>query len=317
MIIDIHSHLGKMTNWPEAEIHDYLYTMERENVDISFLFPLPYQLSFDGLERVILKYKLDGDKPVFSSDVLESLQNPYAIVNEHYYNVIRNCRTENKELMFVPILHPILDSPDYLRTMILKYDPPALKLHGTGSGIVPSDISEEIIKIFRDSDLPLIIHTDFSRTNDQNYIDKTNSALNWAKWAVKNNVRICLAHGARLQPEALDLVNRSEILRVGIAPVQRVSRNINRLEAELSNYTPYEYLCYLRDNVDPCKIFFDLDYNWNRLPGSNTPDYSSSELVEKVFSEYKEYIFYQNALAFFHKIKAKSRFTFPCSDESD
>lgn len=306
MIIDVHSHLGRMINWPEAEIADYYNTMKRENIDIGILFPLPYQVDFDNLERVFLKYTLDGKTPAFSSDVLDSLKNPYRIINEHYYNIINSFRPIGKEILFVPIIHPILDEPDMIQTMIARYDPPALKVHGTGSGVVPSDFSSDLMEIIRVNNLPLIIHTEYSRIDNLNYIDKSNSALNWARWAVENHIKVCLAHGARLQPEALRLVNESDFLCIGIAPIQRVSRNSNRLESELPDYSPEEYLKFLRDHVDHRKILFDLDYNWNRIPNSNIPDYSASSTVKSIFGPESDLVLFKNAISFFSKLSTRS-----------
>ncbi len=303
MIIDIHSHLGKKLWWPEAEISDYYRTMKLEGVDYGVVFPLPYQLSFENDEQVILKFKVENNERIFASDCLVDLSNPYKKVNQYYFECVNNFKEGKGKIIFVPIIHPILDDVAYLKEIIKNYNPPALKIHGTGSGVTPYDIQQEYIEIVRDSKLPIIVHTDYSRTQENfSFIDKKNDAYSWAMWADKNKIKVCLAHGARLQMDALKIVNESEYVSIGIAPIQRVSRNSNRLEACLDKYEPIEYLEYIRKNVNYRKIMFDLDYNWNRMPDTNEPDYSSSKLVKMIFGEMSDYIFYKNVLDFFDKL---------------
>lgn len=305
IVIDSHSHLGFCRGWVEAVLPEYLSLMDDEGVDIGFLFPVPWELDFEKQAELYLNWRYVDGKTEYFSTVLSDIKAPYRDINAYIAMMVKEYQAE-KELFFIPMIHPYLDSAQQIEAYIDQYDPIAIKIHGTGSGIEPQKIPADRIEVLKRSGRPLILHTDYARSS-KDAIVNSNSPASWAKWLLKHDLNGCLAHGARLDKEALDIINKYDNVVLSIAPCHRVSKNAGRLGVELNSYDPYTYLAYLRDYVNNSKILFDLDYSWNRDVPSNNPVSNTSELVRAVFKDRASDVLSKNAIRFYQRLQQQSR----------
>lgn len=303
MIIDIHSHIGKSLRWPEANIENYIDLMHKENVDIGFLFPVPYQVDLEIKDKVVLNWKCNGKSIEFFSETLDSIVNPYSKINDHFRSIVENYYGD-KKLFFIPMIHPILDTSEYLYNYYELHKPMALKIHGVGLGIIPSRISQEMINTLKNLNIPLILHVDYE-VPPENYVKEQNTADIWAEWIASNQLKGCIAHGGRLQKNTLNIVNSYDNLYLGIAPIRRISQNKKRLACLEKIDDEYDYLRFLKKNVDNKKILFDLDFNWNKDLITKKDCFDSTKIVKDVFCDNYDDIFSNNSIRLFSQLKNK------------
>ena len=163
-IIDCHSHIGNDYFWNESNIDEYLNILTKQNIDMGLLMPVPGQTFINNSSKryFIWKMNTNGEMEYLTDDNVDILQNPYTKVNEYTAQIILNKETE-KELAFIPLIHPLLDTPEYILSLVNKYRPLALKIHGVAAGIGPGDISNEMITLLKQINLPIITHTDYCK----------------------------------------------------------------------------------------------------------------------------------------------------------
>jgi len=184
----------------------------------------------------------------------------------------------------------------------------ALKIHGIGSGIGPTDISNEFIKIIKKFELPIIVHTDCDLGKGSiamQYVRNQNSAKKWATFFLKHEISGVLNHGASLDRETFDMVNKSNLLKVALGPDRVACLDQNRVYVDcLQNYK--NYLIFLKENLDISKIIYDADYNWN-LINEDKEDYESVQRILEVFEKTTDYekVLSKNILNQYPKLKNK------------
>jgi uncharacterized pyridoxamine 5'-phosphate oxidase family protein len=136
------------------------------------------------------------------------------------------------------------------------------------------------------------------------YVRNINRAIEWAKFFDKNKIKGILNHGASLDKNAFDIVNKSDYLKIAIGPDKIACVDSNRLFFDCSSDYK-KYLQYIKRNLDVSKIVYDADYNWNLL-NSDDIDYNSTLRVEEVFDGYDtKRVLGQNLLEFNSKILKK------------
>lgn len=277
-IIDSHSHLGLGMDDKLATIDDYKRLRSALGITFSLLMPQPI------LDKTIPRSELLFDE-----------------INNNIYAEIE--KNNDNSFSFVPMVSPIYTSAKKLEEYIELYNPLALKIHMKSDNSNPDLISNDWIRIIKKYDLPLIVHTDYSKGNKSNkeILKNLNSSLKWMVFFQRNDIKGYLTHGARLNRFVLDNINKSSNILIGIGP-----------DLLLENYSfkcvesKGKYLKTLYDNVDPNKLAFDIDFNWNiGLDGSL--DSKSIERLEKYWnSEQLKKILYENSKKLFDiKVKEK------------
>ncbi len=310
-IIDSHSHIGFDYTWSiPGTLEEYVRKARKLGICESLLMPVPMPILKLGSCEVIPimlgtyeeesfvvqgVYDSHGLRPIPLSD------NPYRYVNELLYQNIFHFHDCGIDLHFVPLIHPLFDTNDYLDEVIEKYHPVAIKIHGYSSLFSPLEISPDFFRIIQQYDIPIIIHTDCDIDTDSDsldtYLRNENSPLNWIKVLEPYSIRTYLTHGARLCEKSSTIINENPNFVVGLGPDLLLSNCQDRL------YSDDEYLKTLFSRIDSNKICFDLDYPWNVCSyDQNSLDWNSLERIETLglTEEEKEKVYSKNSKAFFH-----------------
>ena len=123
-------------------------------------------------------------------------------------------------------------------------------------------------------------YTDFSDKNisEKDKLKNLNSALSWFKYFKENEIKGYLTHGARLNPYVLESINFTENIGIGIGPDVLLEEYPSSLEQQ------GRVLDILYNYVNPDRLFFDLDYNWN-LTKQNNLELGSINRVKSIWDE--------------------------------
>lgn len=310
-VIDAHSHIGIDNAWSHIGcLEEYVQHSTALGVCKSILMPVPMPILKVGSCKVIPVmvgtyedeiFIVNGIEDCYGLRAVPVQENPYQYANELLYHKISTYRDGNLDLYFVPLIHPVLDTTEYLESIIQKYNPVALKIHGYSSLISPFEISPLFFEIIQSNHIPLIIHTDCDINVDENsfdsYLRNENSPLNWLSLLSNYDIKAYITHGARLSDESIDIVNQSPNFVIGLGPDNLLSHEDDRL------YSNDPYLGTLFSKVDIDKICFDLDYPWNVISYNNDEfDWDSLNRINALnLTDFeKEKVYYKNANDFFH-----------------
>ncbi len=313
MIIDAHSHVGKDYYFGESTLSSYDKFCVNNKIDIGFLMPMPWPVikDKDGREYSFI-WESDVDKKTNLYKVFLSqhkvyknkvISNPYINVNKYYYDLIQNTNMSTN-IFFVPLVHGCLDSPEVIEKMIKKINPIAVKFHGFSGGFFAEDINLELAEILRFYDVPIIIHTSVYNYNDGYGVEtkfwrnKCNPK-SWADFLIKNKLKGTLNHGACLDDEVIKLVNKSDNIMIGIGPDLDISNDPYKVSVCKESFLSEGYLKILKKRVDPKKLLFDVDYNWNIDLNGNFDNFSIQRISSTWSYRDCEDIFCDNAKRFY------------------
>ena len=274
-IFDSQMNLGKNVFGPDSNIEDYLDNAHENGVVKAIMIPTgTHELTlpdgtkersciwFDNGERITFKRTLISSEETILEEQINP-SNPYSLMNMFCYDKLRRLNVEQNKIKFYfcPKLHPTLDTKDEVSRYMALEEVVAFKIQGISSYTTPKDVPLQLIDLLKRNEKPLMIHTDY-RIKDRNdgldWIIENNKASQWANWAVQNGLRTYLAHGLCLDPEAIEIVNNSDLFMVGLGPDIMLNQEKNSLA--LQNV---DYLTYLFSNVQSEKICFNYDYRWN------------------------------------------------------
>lgn len=180
------------------------------------------------------------------------------------------------------------------------------KIHGVASYSGPEDIPTFFIDYLRDTRKPLVVHTDYNSNLSglKKWNFERNSSLNWTDFAIRNNIRLYLTHGARLCQETFKKIENNPNFLVGIGPDIALSKDPARLQSRVNSEK--DYLDVLIKQITRIKLAFDIDYPWNFEPAkkSNLNWRSIDTILNRhsyIGDEKLEQLFYNNAREFFLK----------------
>lgn len=234
---------------------------------------------------------------VVQKERLERPINPYKKINYILKKQIQNNKFDIK-LHFAPLIHILFDQPEYIESL-LNDNPIALKIHGIGSGTHPERVNHDILKLIREYNKPLIIHTDYNKydnTSNLGFMSKANSPIAWISLLMKYEIRTVLTHGVRLCKESMNIINSEQLFAIGVGPDFLLNTERNRL------YYDKNYLETLLNLADHNKLLFDLDYPWNiTVREENSLDQGSLKRIENIVNDkgILDKIVYENAVKFF------------------
>ena len=273
-IIDAHSHIGNDSFHPfVGEIYEYAKYAAAIGVTDSLLMPPPSPKIIINKEIINFLWRYDFNKHEFLFNYIEAeylkdsnvFPTPYLLANSIIKKNILNC-TSAIHFHFVPLVHPIFDSPQYIERLLTE-KPKAIKVHGIAAGMSPEELPTHFVQLVKKYDVPIIVHTDYdsNQVSDHtskawvlNYLRNANSPINWITFAIKMGIRLYLTHGVRLDEESMRYVNLADLFVVGIGPDSLIQNEPDRLYNPASNYL--KMLC---NNVSVDRLCFDLDYPWN------------------------------------------------------
>lgn len=264
MIIDGHSHFGIDYYAGNIDIKKYLEYASKLGVDVALLMPPPSPAHYNNskINKIL--------KVIYKEDfIYVPNKNPFINMNYYYNDLIKKFQNEtNIKLVFIPYVQPMLDEYELLKKLIIDFAPPFIKINGIQSGVIPDRIDSKFIKLIKEYDIPLIIHTQYQKEyNDpfigNNIIKEINKPLNWALFLKDNHVKGILNHGCGLDDKTIDIVNNNDNIYVALGPDLAISCNNNRIKPVLDSDDKLDYLKRLKLLINYKKIIFDIDYNWN------------------------------------------------------
>lgn len=279
-IVDCHSHIGNDWVWGKSTFDGYIKLIDRIGVNVSLLMPVPGQLDFETGSKRLLRWKYENNKFNYWSEKENTVPSS-KLFNEPVYDIISKYQGD-KRLFFVPFIHPVLDTVDYLYEIVKKYKPVAFKIHGVACGVIPSLFGKKFIEALKDIDIPVIVHTDYSEDVDS--IQYKNNSLSWAKFFVKNKIKGYLTHAARVDMETWNLVNDNDNIVVGVGPDLLISSRKHTLK-DSDKFSLDNVLEMLNEKVDVNKMMFDIDYSWNVKNENKELDYEMIDRIKKIFGE--------------------------------
>lgn len=299
LIVDCHSHIGKDYFWRESNIDEYLKIVEEQGINLSLLMPVPGQIipSMPSKRYFIWSADDNGSIKFYSEDNSREIINPYKKVNDYAFEIISKHNTKNN-LEFIPLIHPLLDTPEHIISLCEKYHPVALKIHGVACGIGPNDIPSNIINALKTVNLPIIVHTDYCANPQKpiEYMRLKNNPYDWAMFFIKNDLMGYLTHGCRNDLKTFELVNKYRNLVVGIGPELKISQEPHRWV----NKSDKPYLEILKNELSMDKIMFDIDYSWNIDYNDNIDNKPLGRLSNYFTEEEKCKILSKNPKKFFN-----------------
>lgn len=310
-IIDSHSHIGTDNTWDlKGDLEEYISKANKLGITESLLMPVPMPIIGIGRYKVVpIVLGSDGENDYIVQGVEDQnenrgvpvARNPYHYANAILYQKIAAYRRNDIKLHFVPLIHPVFDTIEYLEQLIIFYEPVALKLHGYSSIISPQEISDEFWELIQRYDIPLIIHTDCDTSDSELTVDtfyrNENSPLNWIQLLEKYSIRAYLTHGVRLCEKSCRIVNDNPNFVVGIGPEALLSNCKDRM------YSDKPYLETLFSSIDISKLCFDLDYPWNVVSYDNHElEWDSLDRIKALeLTDYElEQVLYENSKTFFN-----------------
>ena len=281
LIIDSHSHIGNDFFQGKSTIDEYIDFARHNGINVGILMPVPLPC-LDDSKFPCMHWKFDGTNIHYFGNI-----NPYREINENLNKLLIQKSSEDLQLLFVPLFHPVLDDIAQFEKMLINVNPVAIKIHGIGSGVGPEHITQEYIRLFKQYEIPIIVHTDCDFGNgsrSMQYIRNIKRAKLWAEFFEKNKIKGILNHGASLDIETLEMVNNSDYLVVALGPDKVACIDNNRLFYDC-NGDYRRYLAFLQKHLNKSKLVYDADYNWNLINGIE--DYDSVKRVEEIFEDRK------------------------------
>ncbi len=191
-IIDAHSHIGKDNTWELiGTLKEYLKEAQEIGITESLLMPTPMPIiKIANYEITPIMLGIYDEEYFIVQRIKDKIEekgilvnnNPYQYVNELLYQQIKRNKSSIK-LHFIPLIHPLFDTKEYLEQIINKYNPIAFKIHGYSSILSPKEITNDFWELIEYYNIPCIIHTDCDTSKDEESIDtiyrNENSPLNW------------------------------------------------------------------------------------------------------------------------------------------
>ncbi len=307
MIIDGHSHIGDDYRHGNSDIRDYINFCNDIGVDHGLVMPVPFPKKLNSDDPCLLWHYDNGF-------VINASRNPYVEVNYELKEIVEKNNNQGMSLFYVPMIHPKLDDIEVLDKLIDETDPVALKLHGMWGGFGANDFSKELLDYLEYKGIPLIVHThwDSSKKEDRPIRPSEesvaqNNGLAYANLFKDRNIHVTLNHGARLQKEALEIVNNADNLKVALGPDCVLQNATFRVDQDADTLLKKGYLRILKEALKENKIIFDVDYNFNAAYPDSYLDTRTVERVNDIFYDNLDNVMYNNLLEQYPKVKMKVR----------
>lgn len=268
---DIHSHIGDDGRNPiSSDINEYLKNAKKRNVERAFLISTvnPTYETKDGSWYTPLNFDGSGEKLELFSE-LKTLEgriikgkvpkNPFKESNRLFEQRLQEAsKVTDIKLDYIPILHPMFDTPEYVESIVEK-NPFAVKLKGATGGYTPFDVPNWFWDILKKYDVSAIVHTDYSINpqNAEHRIFGAQNPMDWVSVLEKHDVKASLAHGLRLDENAWKRVKKSKGQFLVTADI-KLNTDGYRVAKRGG-----DYMTDLLSMADPEMLAFGIDYAWH------------------------------------------------------
>lgn len=312
-IYDAHSHIGSDLFFKrEGNLDEYFILADMLKIVKANIMPPPSPKYFEENKLIeSLFWESNGRKINYLKrirsekelKIVENPINPYAQANQQLKEKIDKYKKKEIILRYVPLIHPTLDTLDYLDELLMQ-KPAALKIHGIAAGIVPEQISKSFLKTIAKSNIPVIVHTDNTCDSSNtlfNYFRKHNTAYNWCNIFINNDIKAYITHGAYLCEKTFEIINKSEQFILGLGPVKLMELEKQHfIKGTRKGFVNYLYNIF--KEVDINKIALDLDFPWNIEERSTYKEESISKFLVagKLDKNDRKKVFFENSEQFFN-----------------
>ena len=274
-VFDCQVNYGKSAFGPNCDLDTYMTYAPKEITKVLLIPTLTHITTYDdGITETSCVWSRKDNSTIYSTELFEENHNIVNILNPtnpyrkmniftlKKVHALNNTTSLNKKFYFAPKIHPILDNIHALEDMLDNDVVKALKINGLASACGPKDIPKWLINISKTYDLPLFVHTDFnnvtSNFNFLSYLMNINNPHDWYEFALQNNIKIILAHGARGDLTTLRKINKTNNIFVGLGPDLMLNAEKDRLLLKEKDYLSEVLL-----NCSSKKLLFCTDYRWN------------------------------------------------------
>ena len=289
---------GKSAFGPDCDFETYAEQAQRLGIGKAMIVPTPTHIcqTADGEETSCLW--LPGTEPAkryykeirqegMPVQTVDSPSQPYHEFNKHVLNFVRefNSSRQALRLYFAAKVHPFLDDPTCLEGL-LDENLVCIKLHGIASHSYPAVFPDWLAEFLRHYNLPVLVHTDWfdgeppeaatPHAKALHELYRQNNPATYIQWALRERLRVCINHGARLHPESIHVINNESDLMMGYGPDSLLDVEQDRLATPTEDYTAtlFEY-------ASPDKVMFSTDYRWN-VNGRNQWDQLRWDSVDRI-----------------------------------
>jgi len=298
---DAQVNYGESIFGPDCNLATYLVEARKVCIDSFLLIPTgthKLELEDGRIEESciwefddsgIIYKRLQTNPATGKTEEESAPSSPYLVINRKVQEEVRKLNSEGLwSCYFAPKVHPKLDKPSDLEDFVDDPNFKALKVQTLATYCTTEDIPQWLVDFSRKYDKPIIVHTDYmgdDATPESTgiseallYIMKKNHASRWADWGLNTGVRLVLAHGARLDEDAINKINGSDNLIMNIGQDSLLGAEGSRLAMKSD-----DYLTDLLRLAGEDKLIFSTDYAWNVRDRSDwfTLDWNTSKRVEK------------------------------------
>lgn len=317
-IVDMQVNLGRTAFGPNCDFETYYEQAQKLGITKAMIVPTPTHIlqTPEGEETSCL-WRPEKDvsqryyKEVKKNDVVEIIDNParpYHGFNRHILQFVKafNERRETLRLFFAAKVHPFLDDPACLEGL-LEDELVCLKIHGIASHSSPDTFPARFNEFLRHHNLPVLVHTDWyageigedmsphARALHELY--RKNSPIAYIHWAMKNRLKVCINHGARLHQESIHIINNEPDLMMGYGPDSLLDAEQDRLAVPTNDYA-----ASLFEHASPEKVMFSTDYRWNANGRNQWNDlrWDSIERIRRALdTKGQQKVLAENAVSFY------------------
>lgn len=241
-------------------------------------------------------------------EVLEQPHLPYQDFNRTTLQFIKHFNEQRNgiRLYLAAKLHPHLDDAHCLEGL-LDNEVVSLKIHGIATHSHPDAFPQWLNEFLRHHDLPIVVHTDWYRGEENDNLSphqrtllelcRLNNPLNYVRWAIKNKLKVCINHGARLHAESIHIINNEPNLSLAYGPDSHLDARQDHLAIPTDDYAASLFEMARSD-----KVMFSTDYRWN-IGAENAWDdlrWDSIERIRRLLApEDQQKVLAQNAITFY------------------
>lgn len=314
-IIDWQVNIWNTPHGPDWNIFSYYSQAISNKVTDSIIVPTPtHSEEEDGTSidvwlwkpwKEFLFYNEIKDNITWEVNKVLTPKDPYIKINRDLKELTKNFSLQNLQLFAACKTHPFLDTQKAFQ-VISDLDPAFVKIHWIATKSYPEVFPQDFTDILKELWLPILIHSDmFYWEIDQNwwedkiylhFLYKKNHPISYIKWAMKNKLRVCINHWARLDRESINIINNEDNLMLWYWPDSLLEDESERLAEQ----KVYEYYLELLSLANHNKIIFTSDYSWNVAKRDKWNEYCWESIKRISSTKDSKKIFSENALNFYN-----------------
>lgn len=297
-IVDMQVNIGKTAFGPNCDFETYHAKTQELGITKAMIVPTPTHIfqTTIGEETSCLwkpnanpsqRYYKELRKESSEIEIIDNPRHPYQAFNQHILQFVKafNESRQKLRLYFAAKVHPFLDDPQCLEGL-LDDNLVCLKIHGIASHSHPNIFPQWLDEFLRHHNLPVLVHTDWyeGEIGEQmspyvralHELYRENSPLAYIHWALRNKLKVCINHGARLHNESIHIINNEPDLMMGYGPDSLLDAEWDRLAMPT-----VDYAAALFEHASPDKVMFSTDYRWN-VDGRNQWNNLRWDSIERI-----------------------------------